>query len=239
MELNRRTFLGTLVAGTAGAVAGLTFDPERLLWVPGAKTIFLPPVARYGSLDAIATEFAGLVGPIILPQLAKSRVPLESARYGLGMWALPRCLAGTHVALDAVTGQERTQVLTMLAKHLASSESQRMTPILGFDRLDQLPQPALVADANVKTTVVIDRGSRIAVRASRATQVDGLVVTQLEIVGRQFRSAALGGNDVGQLRDSGIARGDGDPVAHLRTKATAARRPRARRNDPRGARRRA
>lgn len=31
----RRAFLGTLAA----AVAGVSFDPERLLWVPGRKTI--------------------------------------------------------------------------------------------------------------------------------------------------------------------------------------------------------
>lgn len=31
-----------MLAAGAGAVAAETFDPERLLWVPGAKTIFLP-----------------------------------------------------------------------------------------------------------------------------------------------------------------------------------------------------
>lgn len=38
--ITRRGFLSAL----AVAVAGSTLDPERLLWVPGAKTIFLPPV---------------------------------------------------------------------------------------------------------------------------------------------------------------------------------------------------
>lgn len=37
--MNRRAFLSTLAAG----LTGLTLDPERLLWRPGAKTIFLPP----------------------------------------------------------------------------------------------------------------------------------------------------------------------------------------------------
>lgn len=36
--MNRRAFLSTLGA----ALAGATLDPERLLWRPGAKTIFLP-----------------------------------------------------------------------------------------------------------------------------------------------------------------------------------------------------
>lgn len=36
--MNRRGFLSALVIGSAG----LALDPERLLWVPGAKTFFLP-----------------------------------------------------------------------------------------------------------------------------------------------------------------------------------------------------
>lgn len=41
--IDRRGFLRTLLSAGVGAVAGFTLDPERLLWVPGAKTIFLPP----------------------------------------------------------------------------------------------------------------------------------------------------------------------------------------------------
>jgi hypothetical protein len=41
--MNRRNFLTALGLGTAG----LLLDPERLLWVPGQKTIFLPPVERF------------------------------------------------------------------------------------------------------------------------------------------------------------------------------------------------
>jgi len=40
--MNRRRFLATLCAGAAG----FALDPERLLWVPGKKTIFLPPVIQ-------------------------------------------------------------------------------------------------------------------------------------------------------------------------------------------------
>ncbi len=36
--MNRRQFLRILATG----VAGLELDIDRLLWVPGAKTIFLP-----------------------------------------------------------------------------------------------------------------------------------------------------------------------------------------------------
>jgi len=41
--MTRRGFLGRIAAGVAAAaVAGTEFDLERALWVPGAKTIFLP-----------------------------------------------------------------------------------------------------------------------------------------------------------------------------------------------------
>lgn len=41
MNLNRRGFIGALAA----AAAGLAIDPERLLWTPSAKRIFLPSPA--------------------------------------------------------------------------------------------------------------------------------------------------------------------------------------------------
>jgi hypothetical protein len=41
--VNRRGFLSLLGLGTAG----LVLDPERLLWVPGQKTIFLPSIGTY------------------------------------------------------------------------------------------------------------------------------------------------------------------------------------------------
>ncbi len=40
--MNRRGFLGGLI----GAASAMVLDPEKLLWVPGAKTIFIPkPIA--------------------------------------------------------------------------------------------------------------------------------------------------------------------------------------------------
>jgi hypothetical protein len=38
MKVNRRGFLGALIAGAAAAAV----DPERLLWVPGRKLISIP-----------------------------------------------------------------------------------------------------------------------------------------------------------------------------------------------------
>lgn len=41
--MNRRGFLGILGA----AAAGFALDPELALWVPGRKSIFLPPVTHF------------------------------------------------------------------------------------------------------------------------------------------------------------------------------------------------
>jgi hypothetical protein len=41
--VNRRDFLRLVGLGAAGAALAATIDPEQLLWVPGAKTFFLPP----------------------------------------------------------------------------------------------------------------------------------------------------------------------------------------------------
>ena len=45
--MNRRQLLGTLL----GAAAGLVLDPERLLWIPGQRKIFIPPLAPLQKLE--------------------------------------------------------------------------------------------------------------------------------------------------------------------------------------------
>jgi hypothetical protein len=50
--MDRRGFLGTLIGLTATAV----LDPERLLWVPGQKTIFLPPAIVSVPVDVVGTN---------------------------------------------------------------------------------------------------------------------------------------------------------------------------------------
>ena len=95
--LTRRGFLSAL----ATAAAGLTLDPERLLWVPGQRTFFLPsiePAYTLVQIDWMTREmlaqlhnqlaFAKLVNrqfdaPIVG---ATIRVPLP-ARYARGSHA--------------------------------------------------------------------------------------------------------------------------------------------------------
>ena len=55
--MNRRAFLG-LAATSAAAFA---LDPERLLWMPGAKTIFLPSREVYGVTSMAEALQHGLV----------------------------------------------------------------------------------------------------------------------------------------------------------------------------------
>jgi hypothetical protein len=53
--MNRRHFLQVL----GGAAAAIALDPERALWVPGAKTIFLPPERRVEPATTITTGGVG------------------------------------------------------------------------------------------------------------------------------------------------------------------------------------
>jgi hypothetical protein len=54
--VNRRGFLRALGLASAGAAAGLVLDPDKLLWVPGAKTFFLPPVTLHRGNSLLTME---------------------------------------------------------------------------------------------------------------------------------------------------------------------------------------
>jgi hypothetical protein len=55
MALSRRGFLGTLLGGIAAAVVApkVLADPEREVWVPGARTIVLPPPGGWVTSEAL------------------------------------------------------------------------------------------------------------------------------------------------------------------------------------------
>lgn len=46
-ELNRRSFLKWLGGTAAGAAAAHVLDLDKLLWIPGEKTILIPAVEIY------------------------------------------------------------------------------------------------------------------------------------------------------------------------------------------------
>lgn len=89
--MNRRGFLGTLAA----ALVGSTLDPERLLWVPGVKTLFVPPVSGWApthngttllTINQITHEALLLlrrnivIGGVIDPQYLSGRPALVNPR---------------------------------------------------------------------------------------------------------------------------------------------------------------
>lgn len=57
MNLNRRFFLAALASGAFGGAVAHTLDLDRLLWVPGAKRFFLPPVNQFVTVDYVCREF--------------------------------------------------------------------------------------------------------------------------------------------------------------------------------------
>lgn len=64
-QIGRRGFLGLLGASVAATAAQLELDPERALWVPGQKTIFLPPeTPRLATQDEVAFYQDGKVHPL-------------------------------------------------------------------------------------------------------------------------------------------------------------------------------
>ena len=63
--MNRRGFIGMLGAVAASAV----LDPERALWVPGAKTISIPPVVSPAAWHSLAVD----IGPTDLTDLDDER----------------------------------------------------------------------------------------------------------------------------------------------------------------------
>jgi len=75
--VNRRAFL----ALAAASAAGFALDPERALWVPGAKTIFLPPertvvAAGVGDIEAF---IAGVGAPFVTDGVWRGAKPLAEA----------------------------------------------------------------------------------------------------------------------------------------------------------------
>jgi hypothetical protein len=55
MSLDRRGFLKSLLIGGSAAAVTAVLDPEKLLWIPGQKTFFIPEMVKPKNLR-LATE---------------------------------------------------------------------------------------------------------------------------------------------------------------------------------------
>lgn len=65
MNLNRRTFLRFLASGVAGTVASAELDIDRLLWVPGTKTFFIPSNPTLTMSQIVAMELDRIMPTLI------------------------------------------------------------------------------------------------------------------------------------------------------------------------------
>jgi hypothetical protein len=118
MKFSRRGFLTTLLAGAAGAV----LDPEKLLWVPGKKTIFLPPtkikvvtqlpVSTLSAkmVDAMIAANKSLFNPpaAVIKSYAEGRIfmdPGPTQWLGLPIFESPYLQPGQALVLSAQPGQ--------------------------------------------------------------------------------------------------------------------------------------
>ena len=78
--MNRRNFLQLIASGSVGA---MTLDVEKLLWVPGAKTFFLPPVPlRLLTVDYITRETLRILKNNLVFSRAVDDVIMR--KYGMG-----------------------------------------------------------------------------------------------------------------------------------------------------------
>jgi hypothetical protein len=76
-EWSRRGFLGLLGTTVAATAAALELDPEKLLWVPGRKTIFLPAKEVHLATSAEVERF-------LHPEQMGERYRLDVASNRLG-----------------------------------------------------------------------------------------------------------------------------------------------------------
>jgi len=74
--MNRRGFLGSLAA----AISAATLDPEKLLWVPGKKTIFVPPLNVNPTLDELNQITLKYITPGLLDTLFRPDLFTEYLR---------------------------------------------------------------------------------------------------------------------------------------------------------------
>ena len=78
--VSRRAFLGGLL-GAAASAAVIAADPERLLWTPGGKSLFLPPT----EVIPVSTEDMDLVIRFIGELVVLQIMDVEYSENGVHM----------------------------------------------------------------------------------------------------------------------------------------------------------
>lgn len=127
--MNRRGFLkGLLGAAAAGVTAAvMELDPERLLWVPGQKTFFLPDAPKVKLTDeaamrgievAEAQDLFALDEQKMFADLAKKQELEMALRQGVAEGSLYRFGRGGKVEWSGLSRDNHTLGLDAIAKRL-------------------------------------------------------------------------------------------------------------------------
>jgi hypothetical protein len=133
MSLTRRGFLGSL----ATFAAGLTLDPERLLWVPGEKTVFLAPETGWVDGGKVTTEWMAREAARLLKRHLTRVTRVEHGEVvGITRWTPGGLSQLTHVdfCLDPNT-TSRAFVLKELLEPGMASMAERVRPARVFGEL--------------------------------------------------------------------------------------------------------
>ncbi len=78
--MDRRRFLSTLIG--AGLTAAI--DPERLLWIPGKKTVFIPPPIRGQHFDVVTYDDPRIMAGKYIYTCQYLSPPIPDLLYGDG-----------------------------------------------------------------------------------------------------------------------------------------------------------
>jgi hypothetical protein len=158
----RRRFLRRLLSGGAAFAAGHVLDVERLLWVPGARTFFLPsprsaPLLTIGditreSMRLLKERFPSLVLPELKPWGGFGFGPTEGdVMFGVDAWVGPTEVirSNSHIVPKVACLADRLKRQPLKQAH-------------------ELP----IGIAGVEAVVVRDAGSGLALRGSKFYDAD-------------------------------------------------------------------
>jgi hypothetical protein len=160
VQTSRRAFFGQIAA----ALAGATLDPERLLWRPDAKTIFLPPAQAFSAYDGSFDAYVRAAASALADEWDR-KAALFAAGEG------QRFLGVTYQPIDGIL---RESDAALAGRHLSASARS-----FGMVSIDAPEIPKSIERA----LVVRHRG--VALRGVQAYDpVEDQVFTRLDVVGR-------------------------------------------------------
>lgn len=134
MGMNRRSFLTRLGAAAAGALALTIDDPERLLWVPGQKTFFLPPekpalLTDVADVQRQYNQFRSTEAEVVRQQL-KTGIGVHEVYTGVGVCMFDKDWNLLTVRGEQVTVEQAARLQAQkytFAGHASPDEVRRLT----------------------------------------------------------------------------------------------------------------